>query len=105
MKTISGIEALERMRDIRHNELLYFSMKHYTLNRTKQTTNGIRVVREARLRPALPEEFSRNIDPDSLLPYTDIVTGENRMAYKVLIRSVAFPPHFEVLKVKWHEKK
>lgn len=77
-------------------------MTHVTWNRKKNETNGLRHVTRARLRPALPDEkFYPHAD--LYLPYIDLDVNEPRMCFKKLIRTVAFPPQYEVLRVKWFD--
>jgi hypothetical protein len=101
--TINGYEALKRMRALRHSEDQSFIMHHQTWNEKKHQTNGIRIVKRCRLRPALPED-SMQPHPDLFQPYTDLNAAkinQNRMCRKRLIRYVAFPPDFILLKVDW----
>jgi hypothetical protein len=101
--TINGYEALKRMRALRHSKDQSFIMHHQTWNERRHETNGIRVVRRCRLRPALPEE-SMLPHPDLFQPYTDLDApkiNRNRMCRKRLIRYVAFPPDFTLMKVDW----
>lgn len=100
MKTISGPEAIARMRDLRHKSNTYFELQHITFNQNRSETDGIRLVQRCRLRPALPDEkFYPNAD--LYLPYIDLDINEPRMCFKKLIRFVAFPPNYKLLKVKW----
>jgi hypothetical protein len=99
-KTISGTEALARMRKMRHDADSWFTMQHLTWNDAQQQTKGMRTVARCRLRPALPDEAMRR-PSDMYLPYTDLDLNENRMAYRHLIRTVAFPPEFETLHINW----
>lgn len=102
METISGIEAIQTMRNMRHSGV-HFVMHHLTWSEARQTSNGLRVVNKARLRPALPQEFSNDINPDELLPYYDIENESEGMCHKILIRKVAFPPDYTLKKVNWHD--
>lgn len=92
--------AMARMQQLRHKDKLWFTLHHLTWNERTQETNGMRVVERARLRPALPDEpFSRQAD--MYLPYIDLDKDEPRLCYRLLIRYVAFPPDFKLLKVNW----
>ena len=106
MKTIAGPEAIARMREMRHDEDSFFELHHLTWDRKNDTTNGMRLVVRCRLRVALPKEkFYPH--QDLYLPYIDwdLAKGEqNRMCFKRLIRYVAFPPDFELLKVEWFKQ-
>lgn len=101
MNTISGGEAIARMREIRNNEHLWFEMMHHTFDRSTKTTKGVRHVKRAKLRPSLPKE---KLYPhaDLYLPYIDLDIKKPRMCFKRLINIVAFPPHFEPMRVKWY---
>ncbi len=100
MKSISGADAIARMRQIRHDPSKHFILKHLTYNRDKDATNGLRTVRKCRLRAALPKEAFQ-YPTDMYLTYYDIEKDQNRMCFKKLIRYVAFAPDFELLKVDW----
>lgn len=99
-KTITGPEALRRMRLITKVKDSYFTLIHFTANLKKQTGGELRKVERCRLRPALPEGLTR-VDPDHYLTYVDVSADEPRMCWKKLIRYVAFPPDYELLKVDW----
>lgn len=103
MATIKGIDVIRKVRDMRFDEDSHFLMHHLTYNSTKDETNGLRIVTECRVRAALPKEFSKNIDPDMILPYIDLQNDKVGMCYKPLIRKVAFPPKYELLTVKWYD--
>jgi hypothetical protein len=103
VNTINGFEALTRMRALRHSSDFFFTLHHLTWNERRGETDGIRVIRRCRLRPALPDD-SMLPHPDLFLPYTDLdasKANQNRMCRKRLVRYVAFPPDFELLKVDW----
>lgn len=104
METIKGYEALRQMRAMRHDETSYCMLHHVTYNSKRKQTDGINIVRRCRLRVALPTE-ARTPHPDLFLPYTDLdapKVNQNRMCYKRLIRYVAFPPEYKLLKTDWH---
>lgn len=100
MKTISGAEALARMRQIRHDPSAHFVLHHLTYNHDKDSTNGLRIVNKARLRPALPQDVFR-FTSELYLTYYDIEKDEAKMCFKKLMRCVAFAPDFELMKVDW----
>ena len=103
MAKINGITALQKMKLLQAHEDSYFVMHHLTYDSTRDTTRGLRIVEKCRLRPALPAEFSNVIDPDMLLPYMDLKNDKHGQCYKKLIRKVAFPPNYELLKVDWYD--
>lgn len=100
MREIAGTEAIARMRQLRHSEHLHFEMHHLTYNHATDDTKGLRSVTRCRLRPALPKETFA-APADLYLPYMDLDLNEPRTCFKKLVRMVAFPPTFEVLKVNW----
>lgn len=100
MKTISGAEAIARMRQMRTDPGNYFILHHLTYNRKKDETHGLRVVNKCRLRTALPDDAFQ-FDPDLYLTYYDIEKDDARICFKKLIRFVAFPPEYELVKVDW----
>jgi hypothetical protein len=103
METISGHEAIARMRQLKHDDKTCFEMHHLTYNSATGITKGLRVVKKARLRPSLPEDKFL-LDSDLYLPYTDLELHEPRMCFKILIRYVAFPPDFKLKKVNFFKK-
>lgn len=100
MKQISGAEAIERMREIRHDPKQYFTMHHLTFNSRNGKSNGMRIVERCRLRPALPKEYGQR-HSDLYLPYYDIKEEKNGLCFRKLIRFVSFSPDFELLKINW----
>jgi hypothetical protein len=100
MESISGTEAVQRMRLCSKGKDVYFGVMHLTYDRGKNAAGGLRKVERARLRPSLPGELFA-VNGDHYLPYTDLDTGEPKMAWKKLIRRVAFPPDYKFIKVGW----
>lgn len=99
MNTISGTEAIERMRAIKNtNE--YFMLQHLTYDCNTKHTDGLRTVSQATLRSALPNETFAT-DSDHYLTYTDLSINQPRMCFKKLIRKVAFAPNYNWLNVNW----
>lgn len=99
VKTIDGHKALQRMKQLQHREQC-FKMAHLTYNEKTGETKGLRWVECASLRPLMPNETFKK--PSELfVPYIDIELDEPRMTYRNLIRKVAFPPDFELMKVNW----
>jgi hypothetical protein len=106
MDFIRGYDALKKMRAMRHDENSFFIMHHQTWNERRHESDGMRIVRKCRLRNAMPKE-SLTPDPDLFLPYKDIEKrgNQNRMCRKRLIRYVAFPPKYILIKVDWFKLK
>lgn len=101
MKQISAKEAIARMREMRNQKNASFTLHHLTWNEKKQETKGLRVVERCRLRPALPGEVLKHAFADLYLTYIDLDLMEPRMCFKILMRAVAFPPNYELMKVNW----
>jgi len=53
-----------------------------------------------RVRPALREDTFQ-LDGDLYFTYEDLDTGEPKMCFKRLMRYIAFPPDYELLKIDW----
>jgi hypothetical protein len=70
------------MRELTQKNKL-FSFRHGTYNRDKNTTDGIRFVEKAQLRPAAKEDDVANAD--SKLFYRDELLKENRVCWQPLI--------------------
>lgn len=103
-KTISGAEAIARMRLMKNIEGAYFRLMHYTYQRSGKAASGrLRKVEQCRLRKQLKREHIQ-YDPDMYLLYTDLVINAPRMCFKRLLHSVAFPPDYEWLRVDWYIK-
>lgn len=97
--TISGAKALAQMRALKHSEQT-FQLYHLTWNQKKGISKGMRKVSDCRLRHSLPKE-ALQFDSDHYLLYYDEALKEPRMCFKKLARYVAFPPHYELLKIDW----
>lgn len=103
-KTISGTEAIALMRRLSREFKTPFILHHQTFNQKTGTSEGMRVVKRCLLRVSLPSDQYDRGTADLYLPYTDLdlpASNQNRMCRKRLIRYVAFPPHFDLLKVNW----
>lgn len=97
---ISGAEAIRRMRLISKMKDETFTLIHFTWNMKTRVGGELRKVEHCRLRPAMPEKVTK-VDPDHYLTYTIADLDEPRMCWKKLLRFVAFPPRYELLKVDW----
>jgi len=75
-------EAIKQMR-ILSGKNKFFSFRHATYNREKQTTEGIRTVERALLRPAASTD--NIVNADSKLFYRDETIKENRVCWQPLI--------------------
>lgn len=100
MKTIKGYDAITRMREVSKIPGGCFRIEFLTYNRVKEQTNGVRLVERAIARKALSSE-TFTLDADLYFAFTDMQSNANKMCWKHLIRRVGFPPHFEMIKIKW----
>ncbi|NDV45807.1 hypothetical protein D0T49_01920 [Paludibacter sp. 221] len=99
-KTITGTEAIQRARNLKFIPGAYFTLMHLTCN---EKTNDIgRMVKHdrCRVRPALRQDTFR-LDGDLYFTYEDLDTNEAKMCFKRLMRYIAFPPDYEMLKIDW----
>lgn len=99
-KTISGPDAITRMRNLRGVKDAWFSITHITCDISRGKSGEMRHVSRARLRSQIPDNQFK-IDSDHFLAYEDMDIDQPRTCYKKLIRYVAFPPTYETLKVEW----
>jgi hypothetical protein len=100
MKTITGTEAIERMREIRHDESKHFALQFITCDLNRNEYGELRILNKVKVRASLPNETFEN-DTDHYLPIYDLFEHQNKMCFKKLIRQVAFLPDMEWLKVNW----
>lgn len=87
------------MRQLKGDDKPHFILHHLTWNQTKEEANGMRIVSQCKLRSGMSDKFQ--YDADLYLPYTDMEIGEPRFCFKKLIRYVAFPPEYKLMKVSW----
>jgi hypothetical protein len=102
-ETITATDAIYRMRNLRLVNGATFMLIHITCDLTKRTCGEISKHEHCRLRSALKENTFK-IDGDHYLPFEDTDTGEPKMCFKKLIRFVAFPPEYKILKVSWFDE-
>ncbi len=81
-ETIDLYEAIRQMRKLT-SEGKFFSFVHSTYNRDTQTTNGIRAVNKAHLRPQAKGDDVLN--SDFKLFYIDDVLDKPRTCWQMLI--------------------
>lgn len=100
-KSITGPEAIEKMRRIKTISNATFSIRFITCDLNRPDKSGqIRVYTDCRLRPARRNEGLK-VNPDHYLFFSDEITDEPRQCFKKLIRAVCFPPSNEWYSVKW----
>ena len=99
-KTITGPEAIDRMRKCKMVPGAFFGIRFITCDLNREEYGEVRIYDRCRLRPAMRKE-SLSVDPDHYLFFTDIDTDEPRQCFKWLIRAVSFPPSNDWYTVKW----
>jgi hypothetical protein len=99
-KTISGSEAVCRARNLKFVPDAYFTLLHLTCNFKANEYGALRKFEHCRVRPGLKEDTFR-MDGDMYFPFEDLDSGENKMCFKRLMRFIAFPPDYELLKIDW----
>ncbi|MDR0829741.1 MAG: hypothetical protein LBN95_06485 [Prevotellaceae bacterium] len=97
---ISYQEAIRRARNLKYIPNAYFTLYHLTCNFAKKTTEGMSKTEKCRVRKALNED-TFTLDGDLYFTYEDIDTGKAKMCFKCLMRFIAFPPNYELLKIKY----
>lgn len=82
VKTIDLYEAIRQMRKLTQQGLP-FSFTHATYNRDRQSSDGIRIVRRAILRPSAKGDDVANADYK--LFYLDQEINQNRVCWQPLL--------------------
>jgi hypothetical protein len=100
-KTISGSEAIRRARNLKHVPGASFTLLHLTCNMTTGECGALRKYEHCRVRPSLKEDTFK-MDGDMYFPFEDLDTGDPKMCFKRLMRFIAFPPGYELLKIDWY---
>lgn len=83
-ETIDWKDAIHEMR-IKTKDKIPFSIEHSTWSTTDDAGHGIKRIERVYLRPMMPKETWKRVDPDLILTYKDLDTEENRHCYKCLI--------------------
>lgn len=100
-KTITGANAIDRMRKINLIPGATFGIKFITCDLNRSDKSGrVDLYPECRLRTARKSE-GLAVNSDHYLYFTDLTTDEPRQCFKRLIRAVCFPPQNIWYKVKW----
>lgn len=100
-KTITGPEAIERMRRLKLSPKATFGIKFITCDLNRPEKSGfVDIYPECRLRPARSSE-GLQVDSDHYLYFSDVPSDEPRQCFKWLIRAVCFPPYNTWYEVKW----
>ncbi len=103
-KTISGAEAIRRARNLKLVPGAYFTLLHLTCNFKTNEYGALRKFERCRMRPGLKEDTFR-MDGEMYFPFEDLTTGDNKMCFKKLMRFIAFPPDYRILKIDWFNGK
>jgi hypothetical protein len=99
-KTISGTEAIRRARNLKHVPEASFTLIHLTCHLKTNDDCKTSKHERCRIRPSLKEDTFQ-LDGDMYFTYEDMDTGDPRMCFKRLMRYIAFPPRYELLKIDW----
>jgi hypothetical protein len=97
---ISGTEAIRRARNLKFVPDAPFTLIHLTCNMHTGQCGGQVKHERCRVRPALRED-TFTLNGDLYFTWEDMDTGEPRMCFKRLMRYIAFPPRYEMLKIDW----
>jgi hypothetical protein len=100
-KTISGSEAIQRARNLKLVPGSHFTLLHITCNMNTGKCGELRKFERCRVRPSLKEDTFK-MDGDMYFTFEDLETGEPKMCFKRLMRYIAFPPGYEILKIDWY---
>lgn len=100
--SISGAEAVERMRRLKSVSGATFGIVFITADRKRGRYGERSKYEHCRLRPAMRDE-GLEVSADHYLFFEDVTTGNPKQCFKKLIRQVAFPPGYNWQTVKWFE--
>lgn len=99
-KTITGVDAIDKMRKVKLIPGATFGIRFITCDLSRGEYGQIRVYEECQLRTARQSE-GLQVNSDHYLFFTNMETDEPRQCFKKLLRAVCFPPSNEWLEVKW----
>jgi hypothetical protein len=99
-QTISGTEAIRRARNLKYVSGASFTLIHLTCNFKTGKCGETSKTERCRVRPSLREDTFQK-DGELYFTYEDIDTGKPGMCFKRLMRFIAFPPDYELLKIDW----
>ena len=102
-QTIDYKEAIRRARNLKYIPNACFTLYHLTCNWAKKSTNGMSKTERCRVRKALAED-TFTLDGDMYFTYEDTETGQAKQCFKCLMRYIAFPPDYELLKIKYTDE-
>ena len=100
-KVIAGSEAIRRVRNLKLVPGAHFTLLHLTCNMKINECGAMRKHERCRVRPSLREDTFK-MDGDMYFTFEDLDTGEPKMCFKKLMRFIAFPPDYNLLKIDWY---
>ena len=100
MRDITGYDAIRLMREISRKDDGEFTLIHLTADLTNWESYGFKRVERCRLRKSINYN-TFHIDSEHYLPYTDLDTDEYKMCFRWLVRYIALPPDYNLIKVNW----
>ncbi|MDR1056773.1 MAG: hypothetical protein LBL90_13385 [Prevotellaceae bacterium] len=100
--SLPAYEALKRMRNLKFVQGAYFTIIHLTCNLQTGECGEIRRHDRCQVRASLPPA-TFEVDGGHYFPFEDLDTEEPKMCFKILIRYIALPPDYRLLKVNWIE--
>lgn len=102
MESITGANAIEKMRRLKSVPDAVFGIIFLTADRNRSKYGERRKYEKCRLRPAMRDE-GLSVSADHYLFFEDMETNEARQCFKKLIRQVSFPPDYKWITIKWFE--
>ena len=100
MEIINGIDAIRMMQEVCKLPDGNFSIAFFKYNRTTgKVVTKLQVRQYCHVRAQLPQELF-TIPSDNYFLFEDN-DGDHKTCFRILIRFVAFPPHYNLIKVKW----
>jgi hypothetical protein len=103
LQSISGEEAIRRARALKGVPNAYFMLMHLTCNLKSKESGEMSKTERCRCRPVLREDTFQT-DGDHYFTYEDLDTEQPKMCFKKLMRYIAFPPEYELLKITWFDE-
>ena len=102
MEIIDGIDAIRMMQEVCKLPDGDFTIAFFKYNRTTgEAVPKLQVRKHCRTRAQLPQEIF-TIPSDNYFLFVDD-QGDHKTCFRVLIRFIAFPPHYNLIKVKWFD--
>ena len=100
MNAINGIDAIKLAREISNIPDGNFTISFFKCNLTRgQASSALETRKGCKIRSQLPQDKFR-YDGDNYFLFTD-ADNNPRSCYRILMRYIAFPPDFKLLKINW----